>query len=106
MDLTDASNFHGWGGAYQGKLEAGKSSLDTPHFVLACLQGSWLSAFNGRFMAGLICFLGRDKEEKSEGGADKLHPWKCSSLGPVGFEQLVLVEGVPIHGRGVGMDGL
>lgn len=63
-------------------------------------------AFNGRFMAGLVCFLCRDKEEKSEGGADKPHPWKCSSSGPVGFEPLVLVESAPIHGRGVGIDGL
>lgn len=62
------------GVAYQEKLGAGKPSLDTPHLALAhwCLQ--WLLAFNGRFMAGLVCFLSKDKEEKFEGGADKPIP--------------------------------
>jgi len=32
------------------------------------------------------------------------HDWNCSIVHGQGFEQLALVEGVPAHGRGVGLD--
>ena len=73
MGLRDPGKLHAWGGAYQDITVTGKPSLDTLHLALAywCLQGSWLLAFNGRSIAVLVCSLSRDKEDKSERGADK-----------------------------------